>query len=136
MRSRALPALAFAATALSAVVLSGCAAPASVTVGYEESSVTIEDGTELVIDFGEVNASVGSDWVIISEPDPSVLTHGDKVSEYAGEEGSVGGPSELAYRFTATGTGMTKIQFEYQFRGAVPDDPTEQRTALIDVSVE
>lgn len=135
MRSRALPALVFAAAGLSAVVLSGCAA-ASVTVGYEESVVTVETGTELVVDFGEVNASVGSDWVIISDPDPSVLSKGEKSTEYAGEEGSVGGPSDLAYRFAATGTGQTKIQFEYQFRGAVPDDPTEQKTALIDVTVE
>lgn len=136
MRSRSLPSLAFAAAALSAFALSGCSAPASVTVGYEDSSVTIEDGAELIVDFGEVNASVGSDWVMISEPDPSILTQGEKVTEYAGEEGSVGGPSELAYRFTATGTGMTKIQFEYQFRGAVPDDPAEQKTALINVAVE
>ncbi|MEV8338473.1 hypothetical protein [Leucobacter sp. NPDC077196] len=136
MRSRALPVLSLAAAALGAFALSGCAAPGSVTVGYEESSVAVENGTELTVDFGEVNMSVGSDWVIISDPDPSVLSTGEKVTEYAGESDSVGGPNDLAYRFTATGTGQTKIQFEYQFRGAVPDDPTEQKTALIDVTVE
>ncbi|MFD5598938.1 protease inhibitor I42 family protein [Leucobacter sp. NPDC058333] len=135
MKNRVAGLLVAAVVGLISVGVSGCAAKTE-TIGFTQSEVTVTQGEELVIDFGEVNHSVGSEWVVVAQPDPAVLGPADAQSEYLGEKGSVGGPSHLTYHFAAVGSGMTKIQFEYQFRGAVPDDPAEQKTSTIAVTVE
>ena len=137
MTIRTVSALATAAVALLCLSLTSCAAaPKTVTVDFTDHAALIAEGDELVIDFGEVNASVGSAWVVTADPDPSVLTVPEPHTEYLGENGSVGAPNHLTYSLTAVGAGITRVQFEYQFRGAVPEDPQEQRTAVIDVTVD
>lgn len=123
-------------SALFALMMTGCAAAASETVDYTTSSVTLAPGSTLVVDFGEVNHTVGAEWVITREPDPAVLGPGDADSRYLGEGGEVGAPSEFSYRFAPVGPGTTVIQFEYQFRGAVPDEESDRRNAEITVTVK
>lgn len=113
----------------------GCAGAAEKTVEHTAGSVTLAPGETLVVDFGEINPSVGDGWVITQEPDGAVLDAGVEETRYTGEEGMTGAPSELFYRFAPVGTGTTVIEFEYQFRGAVPEDTADQKTAKIEVTV-
>lgn len=115
--------------------LTGCSA-AEKTIDYSTSSVTLAPGEALVVDFGEINPTVGDAWVITREPDPAVLGPGDERSRYLGQDGETGAPSDVSYRFAPVGDGTTVIQFEYQFRGAVPDDADDQQTAEITVTVK
>ncbi|WP_181164357.1 hypothetical protein [Microbacterium foliorum] len=115
--------------------LTGCSA-AERTIDYSTSSVTLAPGEALVVDFGEINPTVGDAWVITREPDPAVLGPGDERSRYLGQDGETGAPSEVSYRFPPVGDGTTVIQFEYQFRGAVPEDADDQQTAEITVTVK
>lgn len=115
--------------------VTGCAAAMEKTVDYRSSSVTLAPGEALVVDFGEINPTVGDDWVIVREPDPAVLGSGDDRTRYLGEDGEAGAPSELSYRFAPVGEGTTVIEFEYQFRGSVPEDPDDQQSAEITVTV-
>ncbi len=115
--------------------LTGCSA-AEKTIDYSTSSVTLAPGEALVVDFGEINPTVGDAWVITREPDPAVLGPGDERSRYLGQDGETGAPSEVSYRFPPVGDGTTVIQFEYQFRGAVPEDADDQQTAEITVTVK
>ena len=118
------------------LALTGCSTVMEKTVASTTSSVTLAPGEALVVDFGEVNHTVGDEWVITQEPDPAVLGPGDERSRYLGEDGEAGAPSELSYRFAPVGAGTTVIQFEYEFRGAVPDDIDDQQTAEITVTVK
>lgn len=127
-------ALLIAAGAVS-LVLAGCTASEK-TVGYTTEAVTLAPGEALVVDFGEVNATVGNEWVIVVPPDSSVLREGERRSRYLGAPGETGAPSELSYRFEPAGEGSTVIEFEYRFRGAVPDDVDDRKTAKIEVTVE
>jgi hypothetical protein len=126
--------IAVAGVALLVLGLAGCA-PAEKTVSYTSSSVTLAPGEALVVDFGEINPSVGDAWVVTQEPDPAVLGEGEERSHYLGEDGQTGAPSEVSYRFEPEGKGTTVIKFEYQFRGSVPEDAEDQKTAEITVSV-
>lgn len=115
--------------------LTGCSA-AEKTVDHTTSSVTLAPGEALVVDFGEINPTVGDAWVITREPDPAVLGPGEERSRYLGEDGETGAPSEVSYRFAPVGDGTTVVQFEYQFRGVVPEDADDQQTAEITVTVK
>lgn len=115
--------------------LTGCSA-AEKTVAYTTSSVTLAPGEALVVDFGEINPTVGDAWVITREPDPAVLGPGDERSRYLGQDGETGAPSEVSYRFAPVGDGTTVIRFEYEFRGTVPEDADDQQTAEITVTVK
>lgn len=118
-----------------AMAASGCAA-AEQTVPYTTSSVTLAPGEQLVVDFGTINPTVGDAWVITQEPDPQVLGPGDERSRYLGAPGETGAPSEVSYRFAPVGDGTTMIRFEYRFRGDIPDDAADQKTAEITVTVK
>lgn len=83
-----------------------------------------------------MNSSVGEDWEITQEPDAAVLGPGEERSVYRGEEGMTGAPSEVTYRFAPHGEGTTVIEFEYRFRGEIPEDPEDQKSAKIEVTVE
>ncbi|KDA05885.1 hypothetical protein DC31_15460 [Microbacterium sp. CH12i] len=120
-------------TALS-IGLSACAS--DTTIDYTSDAVTVSSGETLVIDFGMINSSVGDGWVITTEPDSAILGAGTAGTKYLGEEGSTGGGNSLTYRFPAVGAGTTVIEFEYEFRGEVPDDVAEQETARIEVTVK
>ncbi|MCP1429712.1 protease inhibitor I42 family protein [Microbacterium foliorum] len=136
MRRRIIEGGAVFACALLALVLTGCAAGSSETVDYTTSAVTLAPGSALVVDFGEINPTVGDEWVITREPDPAVLDPGAADSRYLGEDGEVGAPSEFHYRFAPVGLGTTVIEFEYRFRGAVPDEESDRRSAEITVTVK
>jgi predicted secreted protein len=123
------------AALLLSVGLSGCSASEKI-IDYTDTAATLAPGEVLVIDFGEVNASVGSEWVMVEEPDAAVLGEGEEHSDYLGESGETGAASDLSYRFAAVGEGTTTIEFEYRFRGFVPEDPEDQKTATIEVTVE
>lgn len=116
--------------------LAGCAGTAEQTVDYTAGTVTVSTGETLVVDFGEVNPSVGDDWVITTEPDPAVLGEGDPEFTTDAPDGMTGAPGELVYRFPTTGAGTTVIAFEYRFRGEVPEDIDDQKTAEITVTVK
>jgi len=115
--------------------LASCAA-AEQTVDYTADSVLLAPGEALVVDFGEVNGSVGQEWVLTQEPDAAVLGPGEERSRYLGEDGMAGAPSEVSYRFAPAGEGTTVIEFEYRFRGSVPEEADEQKTAKIEVTVK
>lgn len=119
-----------------ASVLVSCAGAGEKTVDYTAESVTLAPGEALVVDFGEVNATVGQEWVITQEPDAAVLGPGEERSRYLGEDGMTGAPSEVTFRFAPEGEGTTVIEFEYRFRGSVPEEPDDQKTAKIDVTVK
>lgn len=114
--------------------MSGCAA--DVSVDYTATTATVSVSDTLVVDFGVINSSVGDNWVITAAPDSAVLGGGVADSTYLGDEGSTGGSNALVYRFPAVAAGTTVIEFEYQFRGSVPEDAAEQETARIEVTVK
>lgn len=116
--------------------LVSCAGAAEKVIDHTADSVTLAPGEALVIDFGEVNSSVGEDWEITQEPDAAVLGPGEERSVYRGEEGMTGAPSEVTYRFPPVGEGTTVIEFEYRFRGEIPEDPEDQKSAKIEVTVK
>lgn len=124
------------AMAVLGLCLTACAAVVEKSVDYRTSSVSLAPGEALVVDFGTINPTVGDAWVITREPDPAVLGAGEERSRYLGDEGETGAPSEVAYRFPPVGQGTTVIQFEYQFRGQVPDDAEDQQRAEITVTVK
>lgn len=114
----------------------GCTSETKVvTVDHEESKVELNTGDTLIVDFGTVNHSVGDEWIITSEPDPSLMSAGKQLSKYLGGEGEAGAPSELKFEFSAKSAGSTKVEFVYEFRGAVPEDPDQQGTASIDITI-
>lgn len=116
--------------------LTACSGPGEVTVDYTQDAVTVTSGQILVVDFGEINPSVGDDWVITSEPDSAVLGHGGADFTSDAPEGMTGAPGELVYRFTAVAPGTTVIAFEYRFRGDLPEYVDDRKTAEITVTVE
>nr|WP_201469571.1 protease inhibitor I42 family protein [Microbacterium hydrocarbonoxydans] len=129
-----------AATVMVAVAftlaLGGCVPAIERHVEHTSSSVSLSRGEALVVEFGEVNPSVGDDWVLTREPDPAVLGEGDERYRYLGEDGETGSPSEMTYRFAAIGVGTTVVRFEYRFRGSVPEDPANRKSAEIAVTVK
>lgn len=132
--NRWVPAIAL--TAIATMCLVSCGAPSEkVTISRTDPRVTLNVGDVLEVDFGEVNSSVGDAWIIVTPPDSSVLSVGESHEKYLGKGGMVGAPSELSYTFKATGQGATTIEFEYRFRGAVPDDVDVQESASIEITV-
>lgn len=119
-----------------AAALASCAGAAEKTIDHTESSVTLAPGEALIVDFGEINSSVGDEWVITQQPDPAILAPGDEQADYLGEEGETGAPSELAFRFAPAGTGTTVITWEYRFRGSVPEDAADRQSTEITVTVK
>lgn len=136
MRSMRRALAGVAAFVAACAALTACTGPAEKTIEYTQSAVTVHVGETLVVHMGEINSSVGTDWVITTKPDSAVLGEGE--SEYVSDDPdpAPGSSSDLSYRFEATGAGTTVVAFEYQFRGAVPDDPDEQKSAEITVTVK
>lgn len=136
MRGLVRAAFVFVCAVTVTIGLASCTAPAEKTVDHTAESVTLAPGEALVIDFGEVNGSVGEEWVLTQEPDGAVLGPGERRSRYLGEDGMTGAPSEVTYRFAPVEEGATMIEFEYRFRGSVPEDLDERKTARIEVTVQ
>lgn len=135
MRLTARVAALLAGALLLSTGLAGCSSSEK-TIEYTETSVTLAPGEALVVDFGEVNATVGNEWVIVQQPDGSILEEGERRSNYLGAPGETGASSDLSYRFAPVGEGTTVLEFEYRFRGSVPEDVEDQKTATIEVTVE
>ena len=121
-----LPVLPLLIVALLAV---GCSGPGSGQVVVEPTagSVELEVGQTLVVDFGEINESVGDAWALAVEPDPAVLAVGAVASEYHGEEGMTGAPTTLTHSFEAVGRGETAIEFQFSYRGSTDTADTSER---------
>lgn len=136
MRARVKRFAVGAIVAVCSLPLTACSAGLETSIAYTASSVTLAPDEALVVDFGDINPTVGEEWVLTREPDPAVLGPGDERSRYLGDEGETGAPSALTYRFAPVGEGTTVIQFEYRFRGAVPEDLDDQKTAEITVTVK
>jgi hypothetical protein len=101
-----------------------------VVVEPTAGSVDLVVGQTLVVDFGDINASVGDAWVLTQDPADAVLGAGEAETEYLGEADETGGRNTLVYTFEATGAGESVLELEYEFRGEAPEsgqgpDPSE-----------
>ena len=76
---------------LLSAVLTACAGSAEKTVSYTATSVDLAPGEALVVEFGEVNGSVGDAWVLTQEPDPAILGEGEELTRALGD--APGSPS-------------------------------------------
>lgn len=103
--------------ACAAVAALAACGPPSTSVSYTVDEITVPAGQTLVIDLGQINASVGDDWRLTTAPDPAVLTEGELRAETVGDETATGNPTELAYAFDAVAPGTTTIGFTYSYRG-------------------
>lgn len=117
-------------------VLAGCGG-ASRVVHYTDTEATLAVGETLIVDFGEVNASIGDSWDLTSRPDADVLSKGVGEYEDLGREDEVGGGAQYVYRFEAVGPGTTTLRFTYSYRGTEgdPEGRTENPTPEITVTV-
>lgn len=91
--------------------------PDDVVVDASATTAELVVGQTLVVDFGEINTSVGDEWVLTQDPDDEVLSQGEAESEVLGD-GAPGSPSTFLYAFEAREAGTSTIDFEYRFRGA------------------
>ncbi len=117
--------------------LAGCTGGAERVVEYTDAEATLAVGETLVVDFGEVNASIGDGWALTTRPDASILSKGEEESESLARDGEVGAGALLTYRFEAVGPGTTTIGFTYSYRGTEgdpegrTDDPTPEITVTV-----
>lgn len=97
-----------------------------VVVDYTTEAVKLEVGTTLVINFGEINSSIGDSWELAVKPDGGVLGDGVANCEFEGES-MPGAPCALTYAFGAVGAGETTIEFQYAYRGATDAPEVSER---------
>lgn len=121
------------------LALTGCADSGGaerVSVPYTEDAVTIGVGDTLVVDFGQINSSIGDSWELTQLPDEAVLSEGEVEIDVLDED-VVGGYTELAYTFVGESAGTTTIGFTYSYRGNVGDEEgrTQDPTPTIEVRV-
>ena len=122
-----------------ALALTGCSGaddPPPVTVPYTAGTATIGVGETLVVDFGEINPSIGDAWDLTQAPDEAVLSQGD-VETTELNPGADGSGIELAYTFVGESAGTTTIGFTYSYRGDVGDENgrTDDPSPTIEVTV-
>lgn len=129
-------ALTTAAFALTLGLTACSSSTGPVSIDHTEPSATVSAGQKLTIDFGEVNPSVGDGWVVINTPDTSVISAGEQEVKPVDKKNAIGGPATLKFVFEAKKPGTTELEFEYRYRGNVPEDPAEQKQALIKVTVK
>lgn len=108
-----------------------------VTISYDSEQVTIGVGDTLVVDFGEINPSIGDGWELTTPPDESVLRQVEGVVTER-VPGNDGGDVDLGYGFAAVASGTTTLGFSYAYRGAIgdPEDRADPDTSTITVTVE
>ena len=87
--------------------------------GTTSGAVTVPAGTPLLVDFGDVNNSIGDDWFLVGPPDPAILT--DEGDEYDPECDRAGCGAHMWWRFGAVARGMTELTFQYCYRSRPPD---------------
>lgn len=126
-----------AAMAVAVVVMlavTGCA-PSRTTVDATDTSAVVPAGGQLVVELGEVNSSVGTEWVLVTPPDPAVLGGEDVKIDSGQADPPPGASAEMTVTFTAVAAGDTTLVYEYRFRGEVPADPSEQKTLTFEITV-
>ncbi|HWU28249.1 MAG TPA: protease inhibitor I42 family protein [Microbacterium sp.] len=118
MRRRGAIAVMLAALAAGLV---GCAS-AQTRVDADEPTAVVKVGEEVVVDLGEVNSSVGTEWVLVEEPDPAVL--GGEDVDFVSDQPNPppGSSSNMTVTFDAVGAGETTLTYEYRFRGEASKD--------------
>lgn len=117
--------------------LAACTGGTERVVAYTDATATLAVGETLVVDFGEINSSIGDGWALTTRPDAGVLSKGEEEYEDLAEGDEVGAGANLAYRFEAVGPGTTTIGFTYSYRGTEgdPEGRTEDPTPEITVTV-
>lgn len=117
--------------------LAGCGGGAERVVEYTDATATLAVGETLVVDFGEINSSIGDGWALTTRPDADVLSKGEEEYESLAEGDEVGAGANLTYRFEAVGPGTTTIGFTYSYRGTEgdPEGRTDDPTPEISVTV-
>lgn len=117
LRRLALPAVVLAAAS---ALLSGCVF-GETRVPYDVGEVRISGGDELLVEFGEINTSIGDSWYLVTPPDATVLSDGGYHAEVDSFCDDAGCPSTFAWRFSAVSPGTTTVEFLYCYRSG-PDD--------------
>ena len=118
----------WAVSAALVLALGACTQAPDQVIPYTAEVAALAVGETLVVDFGDVNSSIGDGWQLTARPDPAVLSDGEAIQEYDGQgEPPPGSASHLVYEFTARAPGTTTIGFTYAYRGEVGDP--EGRTA-------
>lgn len=103
------------------VGLADCAG-AQTRVDADEPTAVVKVGEEVVLDLGEVNSSVGTEWVLVEEPDPAVLGGEEVDFESDQPNPPPGSSSNMTVTFDAVGAGETTLTYEYRFRGEATND--------------
>lgn len=88
-----------------------------VVVESSATEVTLEVDQRLIIDFHTYNSSVGDEFQVTTEPDPTVLADFREVSKYLGADDEDGASSALHFEGVAAEPGTTEITIEYFYRG-------------------
>ncbi|HEX6230847.1 MAG TPA: protease inhibitor I42 family protein [Actinomycetota bacterium] len=84
----------------------------NLTVEDDGRAVEMEPGDRLVVAL-ESNASTGFRWILVTEPDPAVLSL--DASEYVEPETDlVGAPGQEVWTFLAEGDGETSLELRYE----------------------
>jgi hypothetical protein len=115
--------------------LTACSGPQQVTVDADHLTAKVPVGGELVVDLGEVSPGVGDGWLLTEAPDPKVLGEPSEKFESKSANPAPGSSSVMTVTFPAVGRGETTLTYEYRFRGAVPEDPSDQKTLTFDITV-
>ncbi len=87
--------------------------------GTEPGAVTVPRGETLLVDFGQLNNSIGDDWFLIGPADPAVLA--DEGDQYDSECGESGCGARMWWQFGAVGPGTTEVTFQYCYRSRPPN---------------
>jgi predicted secreted protein len=87
--------------------------------GTRPGAVTVPAGETLLVDFGDVNNSIGDDWFLIGPADPAVLS--DEGDQYDSECDQAGCGAHMWWRFGAVAAGTTEVTFQYCYRSRPPD---------------
>jgi predicted secreted protein len=88
--------------------------PRGIVVTHTAGSAKIKAGDRLVVDFGDVNPSVGDSWYLVTPPDATVLVDQGEHTDSDCDQPGCGG--HLTWLFGATAPGTTKLVFQYCFR--------------------
>ncbi|UJP09351.1 protease inhibitor I42 family protein [Microbacterium sp. KUDC0406] len=129
MRTRGAGAAMLTALAIALAGCTGAAAPEpAATVGAGTSSATVDKGDTVLVHLGEWSSGVGDAWVLTEEPDPAVLAQKEPEPVSGDEHDGVGGSHEMTDTYEAVGPGEVTLNYEYRFRGEVPEDPARQMT--------
>lgn len=87
------------------------------------AEVELRPGQHLVIDVGQVNASIGEHWSLEREPDRAVLAVLGQDTRFADDPPMPGSPARVRMLFQAVVPGTTEMLLQYLFRNEPPEQP-------------